>query len=190
MTTEARSAGRWYERENWPYVADRAITEDYAEWLNEVDWKLFCTFTFAGRVSDPYAIKTFEKFINRLEFSLKCDVGYARGDEKRFSGCGKPASPRHFHALLTCTAEASSKFVEDLWTSMAGNRVDGAGALVKPYDASLDGASYAMKRINQSEGGWDFGKLHLFHPSVREQKITKRMRRHLRRHPALNQLCR
>jgi len=27
---------RWYERECWPYAADRKIAEEYADWLKEV----------------------------------------------------------------------------------------------------------------------------------------------------------
>ncbi len=92
---------RWYERENLPYAADWKLVEGYADWLKLVEWKLFCTFTFAGKVSDAHANRGFDEFIDGLERHVKCDVGYVRGDERRFSGCGKPASGRHFHALLT-----------------------------------------------------------------------------------------
>ena len=113
---------RWYERDNLPYAADRATVRGYADWVKMVEWKLFCTFTFAGRVSDPLADETFAKFVDSLEKHLRCDVGYVRGDEKRFSGCGKPASGRHFHALLTYEGSINPAVVEWFWTRLAGHR--------------------------------------------------------------------
>jgi hypothetical protein len=182
-----RTLSRWYEREHRPYAVDRQIIEGYAHWLKQVHWRLFCTFTFAWKVSDQQANKTFDEFINRLECHLKCDVGYVRGDEKRFSGCGKPACARHFHVLLTSTAPVIPETVELLWMSMAGKRADHAGAQVQPYNRNSSGASYVMKLTNQPDGNWESRKLHLFHPSARVEKITKRMRRHLHRHPLLAQ---
>jgi hypothetical protein len=175
---------RWYERERWPYAVDRKTAEEYARWLQQVPWRLFCTFTFAWKVSDPQADKTFAEFINRLEVLLKFDVGYVRTAEKRLSGCGKPACARHFHALLTSAAPAlGPEIVEQLWMSMAGNRDDGAGAQVKHFDASQNGVSYVFKMINQ-DGDWSCRKLHLFPPVLNEEKVTLRMRRHLRRQNA------
>jgi hypothetical protein len=175
---------RWYERERRPYAADRKTAEEYAHWLKEVPWKLFCTFTFAWKVSDAQADKTFAEFINRLERLLKFNVGYVRAGEKRLSGCGKPACARHFHALLTSVAPALGPgIVAQLWMSMAGNRDDGAGAQVKHFDASQNGVSYVFKMINQ-DGDWSCRKLHLFPPVLNEEKVTLRMRRHLRRQNA------
>jgi hypothetical protein len=179
-----RAAGRWYDRKRWPYAGDRHVANEYATWLKLVPWKLFCTFTFAWKVSDPQAEKVFDEFINRLERHLKCDVAYVRGDEKRLSGCGKPASGRHFHVLMTCVAPVSPFFVEVLWMSMAGNRSDGAGAQVQAYDASLNGVSYVLKLINQVDGDWAFRKLHLVHPCVSVGTLNCRQRRNLRRHEA------
>jgi len=175
---------RWYERERWPYAADRKTAEEYADWVEQVPWKLFCTFTFAWKVSDPQAENTFVGFINRLERVLKCDVGYVRGDEKRLSGCGKPACGRHFHVLLTSVAPMQPAVVEWLWMNMAGNRSDNAGAQVQPYDSNQNGVSYVLKFINRVDGDWKFRKLHLFHSSASKGKLNKRMRRLLRRHHA------
>jgi hypothetical protein len=180
--------GRWYERERWPYTADRQTANQYAKWLMSVPWKFFATFTFAWKVSDPQAAKIFDAFINRLEKYLQCDVTYVRGDEKRISGCGKPESGRHFHVLLTCVAPIDPRWVEELWMSMAGERSDGAGAQVKPYDGSRNGASYVMKLINQVEGDWKFRKLHLFHRLLMsEGTLNRRQRRNVRRHETRQQ---
>ena len=183
-----QNTARWYEREHLPYAADLKRVEEYADWVEQVPWKLFCTFTFAWKVSDPQADQTFAEFINRLERDLRCDVGYVRGDEKRLSGCGKPACARHFHALLTCAAPVNRYFVEGLWMSMAGHRSDNAGAKVEAYDPARNGAEYVLKFINKVDGEWTFRKLHLFHPWARGlQTVNKRLRRHLRRHKAREQ---
>jgi hypothetical protein len=180
---EIRETVRWYERGRWPYATDRKTVEQYAHWLKQVDWRLFCTFTFAWRVNDEQANKTFAEFINRLERHLGCDVGFVRGDEKRSSGCGKPACGRHFHVLLACAAPVSTSYVEYLWTSMAGNRSDDAGAKVKAYDSPQNGVAYVMKAINQEHGDWTFRKMHLFHPEARSlQTVNARKRRNIRRH--------
>ena len=72
---------------------------------------------------------------------------------------------------------------------MAGTQSNGAGALVKSYDPNRNGASYVLKLMHEPEGDWDFGKLHLFFPMPSAEMLGKRMRRHLRRHPALLQKC-
>lgn len=177
-----QKAVRWYERERWRYTADRKINDDYAGWVNQVAWQLFSTLTFAWEVSDPQADEIFAAFINELEHFLRCNVGFVRGDEKRFSGCGKPASGRHFHALMTSEAKLSPVVVETLWMSMAGNGKDHAGAHVELYDGNQKGASYVLKFINRQHGDWTFGKLHLFLPSVDPAKPNKAHRRHLSRH--------
>jgi hypothetical protein len=180
---------RWYEKECCPYAVDRTTVDEYADWLRMVPWKLFCTFTFAWKVSDLQANRIYVEFINRLERALKSDVGYVRGDEKRISGCGMPACGRHFHALLTSAAPLVPSDIEQRWMSMAGKRYDGAGAKVEPYDPNRNGASYVLKFINREHGDWAFRKLHLFHPGARSlQTVNKRTRRLLRRHHARQQL--
>jgi hypothetical protein len=176
---------KWYERDHMPYLTDRTIVSACANWVKQIDWQLFCTFTFAWEISDVRADKVFVEFINRLERSLKCDVGYVRGDEKRPSGCGKPACARHFHALLTSVAPMHPAFVKELWQSMAGNRRDDAGAKVEPYNSALHGAHYVLKLVNTVNGDWKFRKFELFHPEARSlQKMTARFRRCLCRHKA------
>ncbi len=179
---------RWYERDRWTYLSDRQTADAYAKWLGTIPWKLFCTLTFVWRVSDQQAIDVFSRFINLLERQYKSDVGYIRGDEKRFSGCGKPACGRHFHALLASAAPIAPEMVESVWTTLAGHRNDGSAALVLPYDPNQNGASYVLKFINQPEGDWAHHKLHLFHPEARGlQNMNRRTRRLLKRHSAREQ---
>jgi hypothetical protein len=177
-----RKSALWYERGHWPYASDQHAVKKYAEWVKLVPWQLFCTFTFAWKVSDQQADKTFIEFINRLESSLKCNIAYVRGDEKRFSGCGKPACGRHFHALLTSEIPLHQTIVECSWKSMAGKRSDDAGAKAEPYDPHRGGALYVVKSINDINGDWSFRKLHLFHPEARSLQFSNaRLRRSLRR---------
>ena len=177
---------RFYERERWPYVQDQHAIDKLAYWVRQIPWKFFCTFTFAWEdVSDEWADRVFAEFINRLEDTLGCEVCFVRGDEKRVSGCGKPASGRHFHVLLTCLAPVDSALIESMWENMAGKRAEGAGALVKEYQSSGNGARYVLKCMNQPDGNWDFRNLELFHPdSKKSQKMNKRWRRRLKRFEA------
>ncbi len=162
--------------------ADWDKLDKLTDWLKAVPWKFFCTFTFAWRVSDPQAEKAFDAFINRLERHLGCEVCFVRGDEKRFSGCGMPASGRHFHALLTCLASVEATLIESLWTSMAGSRANGAGAQVEAYNPNENGAKYVLKCIYQPDGNWAFRNLDLFLPEANNsQKMNKRCRRRRKR---------
>jgi hypothetical protein len=182
---ETNGIPRWYERAQWRYAKDQRIVAGYADWLVKAPWQLFCTFTFTWKVSDQQAHETFVEFINRLESSLKCNVAYVRGDEKRFSGCGKPACGRHFHVLLASEKPLPRGFVAFLWKSMAGKRSDDAGARVEPYDSHQNGVSYVLKSISDIHGDWSFRKLHLFHPEARSlQSSNARLRRSLRRQHA------
>src|ERR1041385_9013675 len=102
--------------------ADWEAIDKLADWVKQVHWKFFATLTFGWRVSDRQAEKVFDAFIDCLERHLRCEVGFVRGDERRFSGCGMPASGRHFHAVMTCEAPVEPTFIESLWTGMAGSR--------------------------------------------------------------------
>lgn len=173
---------KWYERECRSYIQDQQAIDEFALWLKKIQWKFFCTFTFAWRVSDGQAEKVFDAFIDRLECHSRCEICFVRGDEKRFSGCGMPASARHFHVLMTCVAHVHSEFIKSLRMSMGGNRADGAGAQVKEYNPNKNGVRYVLKHIYQPEGNLAFRNLELFHPEARaSQTMNKRWRRRLKR---------
>jgi hypothetical protein len=118
--------------------------------------------------------------MNRLEKSLRCPIAYLRGDEKRFSGCGKPAAPRHFHAVLAAAFPLDPVYIANTWMQMAGFRANGAGADVRPYDPSGNAISYVLKFIFQPGGDWDFGNLDLYLWSPASE-MNRRQRRRLRR---------
>jgi hypothetical protein len=154
----------------------------YVAWLRQVPWQLFCTFTFAWPVSDPQAQKVFRGFANRLERSMRGPIVFVRGDEKRFSGCGMPGAPRHFHALLAAHRKLNQQVVADLWMSMAGRRDNGAGANVRNYDPSLGGLAYTLKFINEPDGDWDLRNVDLFLSHPNQPDMNCRQRRRLARH--------
>jgi len=154
----------------------------YAAWLRPVPWQLFCTFTFAWQVSDPQALKVFGAFVNRLEQFVRGPIVLVRGDEKRYSGCGMPGAPRHFHAVLTAHRQLNRHFVADLWMNLAGRREGGAGADVRIYDPNLDGLAYVLKFINQPLGDWDFRNLDLFLRPFGTRHTNSRQRRRFARH--------
>jgi len=169
-----------------------ACSEDrevYVAWLRPVPWQLFCTFTFAWQVSDQQALRVFTEFVSRLEKSLRGPVALVRGDEKRFSGCGMPGAPRHFHAVMAAHRRLNRHWVADVWMSMAGRRENGAGADVRIYDPDLDGLAYVLKFIDEPLGDWDFRNLDLFLPTAEVGQFSRRQRRRLARHERRVALC-
>jgi hypothetical protein len=173
---------RWYDRENWPYASDRTFVKEFACWIKKVDWQLFGTLTFAWQISDERADRVFAAFIDRLERVLRADVAYVCGSEKRFSGCGRPGCCRHFHLLMTSSAQLHPAFIKFLWQGMAGNRSDDAGAKIEPYDPSGNAAEYVLKHAPEADGEWKFRNLELFHPAGGFLDMTARFRRRLHRH--------
>jgi hypothetical protein len=164
--------------------------EGYKTWLENVPWQLFCTFTFAWQVSDPQALKVFTEFVNRLERFLRGPIVFVRGDEKRYSGCGMPAAPRHFHALLTAHRKLDRHWVAELWMSMAGRRENGAGANVRIYDPNLGGLAYTLKFINEPDGDWGLRNVDLFLSPPNPHDMNCRQRRRLTRHETRSRLGR
>jgi hypothetical protein len=169
-------------REYKPRLANWEPAIESAHWLKAAPWQVFCTYTFGWRVSDEEAEHAFQAYIDRIEGTIKADVSYVCGHEKRFSGCGKPACGRHFHAVLASAAPLSPPLLKVLWTGMAGNRDDGAD--VRTYDPDRKGLLYVLKNMNQQHGDWSFRKLHLVLPNVAASALNHRSRRNLQRHQA------
>jgi hypothetical protein len=176
---EMKEEYNFYDRPYRPYRQDKQMVAAYAEFFQSVGWQLFATFTFGSQQSDERADWLFKQFINLLERMIHANIIFIRGDEKRFSGTGKPACSRHFHVLLTSAAPLDPFFVECLWKDIAGHRDDGAD--VRLYDPGLKGAQYVFKMMNQPYGEWTARNLHLVF-ATDQQKAGRRARRNLRRH--------
>jgi hypothetical protein len=172
----------FYDRENMPYEVDRKAVAERAHWLKLAPWQVFCTYTFGGRPPDEETEQVFGTYINQLEHSGRADISYVCGHEKRFSGCGKPASGRHFHTVMASAAPLSPAILEFFWTSIPGNRRDSAN--VRPYDPTRNGVLYILKSIDQQHGDWSFRKLHLVLPGIDVGSLNHGERRNLQRHQA------
>jgi hypothetical protein len=156
----------------------------YVDWFRTIPWQCFGTFTFAWAVSDPQAAQVFKELINRLERVVRCPIGYLRGDEKRFSGWGMPASPRHFHVLLAAAATLDPTWVGAMWMKMAGFGDKSDGAVVVAFDPTRNGSAieYTLKLIFEPEGDWSFNNLDLFLRRPQGMNINHRQRRRMSRH--------
>jgi hypothetical protein len=116
---------------------------------------------------------------------MRASLTYVRGEEVRYSGCGMPASPIHFHLVIASSVKLNGQWLGGLWQEMAGKRTNGAGADMRQYDPSLDGISYVLKFLRENHGDWTFRNLHLVLP---EGKSTSRSRRRHHRNESRFQL--
>src|ERR1035437_8536300 len=150
---------RWYD--DLPAQRDIEVVKEYAKWLSRVPWKVYGTFTFALRVSDEHADKVFAAFINCMERELRAPMAFVRGDEKRFSGCGMPGSPRHFHALMTSTAALDPLRLMTVWRRFGGSGEQQDSAMAEAVKNPQKAAEYCLKFINDTDGDWTFHNLDL-----------------------------
>jgi hypothetical protein len=155
---------------------------ELVHWLKEAPWQVFCTYTFGWRANDDEAERLFRAYINCLERTIKADISYVRGHEKRYSGCGKPACGRHFHVVMASAAPLNPTPLEVLWAGIAGHRDEGAD--VRLYNPSRNGLMYVLKNMNQQHGDWSFRKLHLVLPGIALEALRHGERRNVQRHQA------
>ena len=155
---------RWYER--IPTERDEQTVKLYAAWLCRAPWQLYVTLTFAWPVSDIQGDRVFTAFIRALERKLHAPIAFVRGDEKRFSGCGKPASPRHYHLLLASTAMLVPLLIQMLWWRFGGCGADHDSAKAELINSPQKAAAYCLKFVNEADGDWRFHNLELFMPDV------------------------
>ena len=180
---------RWYE--NKPVQRDLDTVKEYADWLARVIWQVYGTFTFTWPVSDPQADTVFMAFINFLEHELGAPIAFVRGDEKRWSGCGKPGSPRHYHVLMTSTAYLDPQRLKAVWRKFAGSgcrKFDGSeyvqdsAKVLDRFDPRAR-AEYCLKFINETDGDWTHRNLHYFVSGVTPvgHRAKRRAARHAKR---------
>ncbi len=159
---------RWYEV--MPVHRDIESVQQYAEWLAPVPWQVYATYTFAWRVSDAQADRDFNAFIDYLEFELGAPIAFVRGDEKRYSGCGMPATPRHYHVLMASTATLDPLRLVDRWRAFGGSGRLKFNGIDHEYDSAKvtdhfdprQKLEYTLKFINETDGDWVHRNLHFF----------------------------
>jgi len=164
------------------------IAVHYEQWLKRVSWQWFVTLTFAYQVSDQQANKIFLEYIDRVERHLRAPIAYVRGDEKRYSGCGKPGAPWHYHLVMASTASLPAAWMRATWEAMAGRRQNGAGGNFRRYDPERGGIGYLLKMIKHDHGDWTFRNLDLVLPA--EASVGGRSRNHRQRRREGRQLRR
>ena len=113
----------------------------YGEFFYQWPWDHFATLTFTKSGSLPHSIATWNWFIDRLGRITRGRVSWVRGDEVRWSGCGKPQIPLHFHSLLLFQHPPGPQTVAELWKTQVGD------AQVKQYDPAKGAAWYTSELI-------------------------------------------
>jgi len=173
----------------------RRRSDQYFEFLKQVPWQIYGTFTFPWKVSDHSADRTFCDFFKMFERHQRSPIGYVRANEKRLyqpSGLGKPPTGRHFHFVLASPAKLDAPAIEYRWKVMVGNGwgIDSRGELllggyakVEPYRPDLAGLRYCLKGLDDPDWSefWDWtfsDNLFLFLP---DSPMNSRMRRQFRR---------
>ncbi len=136
-----------YSHRASPFLPQKA-TADYEHWLRPVPWQFFVTLTFAFQLSDAQANRIFLEYIDRIERHLRAPIAFVRGDEKKFSGCGKPGAPRHYHLVMTSTVPLSPDWMRSTWEAVAGRRSNGAGGDFRRYDPDRGGIRYVLKMMS------------------------------------------
>lgn len=128
----------------------------YGNWIHQWPWDHFATFTF-GRVLSPSTCEHHWKaFIDSLERYTRGRTGWIRATEGRWSGCGKPYIPLHYHALLIYKNPPAPGAVEAMWGSKSG---DGK---VEIYDPARGAAWYVTKMFSYNDYDFDLGGLEHF----------------------------
>ncbi|HEY2470149.1 MAG TPA: hypothetical protein VGI45_20280 [Terracidiphilus sp.] len=168
-------AKRWYDRLTRP--TSQEITTAYKEWLGQVPWKLFATYTFTWSVSDAQADDVFKAYINELEKLLRSPIAFVRGDEKRSAAFGLSENGRHFHTLLTSIVPLDPSMFKTRWYRYAGTGHRGDSADVRKYTPQLDGIGYCLKLIDETEGDWTLRNLDFFIPNWSATDPNRRSRR-------------
>jgi hypothetical protein len=171
---------RWYDRENWPFAIDKATVRQYAKFVSVLPWQLFATLTFSRTIGDAKAGAVFHAFMSDLEYRIKHPIAWIRGSEMRWSGCGQPHVPRHYHLVMASAGVLDPLGTTLLWEEYAGRRRSGISADIRVYTSAGNAVHYCLKLMLRPGSEWDFANLDLF--TEVGGRLSSRRRRRLRRH--------
>lgn len=136
------------------------LVSDYGQFFQQWDWDHYATLTFACKQSPASCIRHWNEFIDYLGHVTRGRVGWIRSDEERWSGCGTPEVPLHFHSLLKYQHVPAPEAVEALWKAKAGD------AQVEAYLRDGGGcgggggaALYVAKMLPNEDTRYDMGGL-------------------------------
>jgi hypothetical protein len=165
------------------------LKQAYGDFFREFPWQLYVTLTFSRDISNNQADAILDRFIDDMEQRIRAPLSVLIGKERgNYSGCGRPSIRIHFHLLLECAYPVDARLLADVWKKpeYGGERTQGPGAWVVPYDPKLDAASYVMKGITDPNCDWSFRNLDLISPKTpasyaTSAKMRSRLKRHRRR---------
>ena len=132
------------------------LVSAYGDFFHQWPWDHYATITFGRRLSDTRCLHLWEDFIDSLGRLTRGRVGWVRADEQRWSGCGTPEIPLHFHSLLRYQNVPAPEAVAALWKSKAGD------AQVEAYGSGGGAAWYLAKMFPYEDTRYDLGGLKHF----------------------------
>ncbi len=137
-------------------VEQSNLVSAYGHFIAQWPWDHYATFTFGRRLSQASCIHHWDDFIAAIGRLTRGRVGWVRADEKRWSGCGSPEIPLHFHALMRYQKVTTPEAVAALWKSRAGD------AKVEVCDPARGPAWYIAKMFPYEDTRYDLAGLEYF----------------------------
>ena len=133
-----------------------APQQHWGTYLRGFNWNVYGCGTYREPVSAVRAEVLMKRYMERLSRKLKAPVSYFAALERRYSGCGMPPIPAHWHFLAACDpAYGMREVAQALWTEKFGD------AKVDVYDPSQGGAFYISKLAGHANGEFTFANLDL-----------------------------
>jgi hypothetical protein len=143
------------------------LVSAYGDFFHQWPWDHYATLTFGRQMSEARCINRWQDFIDSIGRFTHGRVGWVRADEQRWSGCGIPEVPLHFHSLLKYQHVPAPEAVAALWKSKAGD------AQVEAYGSGGGAAWNIAKMFPYEDTKYDIGGLEHFprSPESRRQRV-------------------
>jgi len=118
------------------------MAQHWGEYLRGFAWNIYGCETYRHPVSDTYAAALLKRFMEKLGRKQHCRITYFAALEKRYSGCGMPPIPVHWHFLAAGKNSDDLDWVaQHLWSKQFGN------SRVGRYDSDREAAFYVCKLV-------------------------------------------
>lgn len=93
-----------------------APQQHWGTFLSGYDWDIYGCGTYREPVSEPAAEALMKRFMEKLGKKLRTPVSFFAVLERRYSGCGMPPTPLHWHFLATSTySQSFADIAQNLW---------------------------------------------------------------------------
>lgn len=118
------------------------IAQHRGEYLRGFDWNIYGCGTYRHPVSDTYAEALLKRFMEKLGRKQRCRISYFAALERRYSGCGMPPIPAHWHFLAAGKNSYDlASVAQVLWSKQFGD------SKIELYDPDREGAFYVCKLV-------------------------------------------